>query len=324
MVAGGGDLDLLFIIDYLQLAGWGRLVKMMNKWWFLVLAMVCWVASGFALFGQQQGEKDAAFSIGPERIVSMAPNLTEILFALGLGDKIAGVAAGSDYPPAALSKPKMGSFWQPSIEAVISAKPDLVVTLGFSQQRNLAQRLERIGYRSLTVNIDSVSELYEAIKKIGGVTGRGAQADELVLGVGEKLKNLSALVGGEDKVKVLWVVQREPLRVAGRNTFVNEMIELAGGENAIGPTVHKYPPISSEQVYACGADVIIEPAMVSNDLGSERAGAVKYWGGFKNVGAVKNGRVYVIDGDIVSRLGPRLYEAVETIASCLRPGLFEN
>jgi len=318
---GGGKLKCgMHGIPYREIV-----VEKMNRWWFLVLVIVCWVGAGFALFGEQGQEQSVAISSGgPGRIVSMAANLTEILFALGLGDKIAGVAAGSDYPPAALSKPKMGSFWQPSIEAVISAKPDLVVTLGFSQQRNLAQRLERIGYRSLTVSIDRVSELYEAIKKIGEAVGSETQADELVLGVGEKLKNLSALVGGEDKVKVLWVVQREPLRVAGRNTFVNEMIELAGGENAIGPTVHKYPPISSEQVYVCNPDVIIEPAMVSNDLGSERAGAVKYWGKFKNVGAVKNDRVYVIDGDIVSRLGPRLYEAVETIARCLRPELFEN
>jgi len=297
----------------------------MNKWLLLVVVMVCWVGAGFALFGrQQQGEKAATLSSGPGRIVSMAPNLTEILFALGLGDKIVGVAAGSDYPPRAVSKPKMGSFWQPSIEAVIAAKPDVVITLGFSQQRNLAQRLERIGYRTATVNIERISELSEAIRTIGEVTLRGPQADKLVRAIKENLDNLSALVGAREKVKVLWVVQREPLRVAGRNTFVNEMIELAGGENAIGPTVHKYPPISSEQVYACGADVIIEPAMTSKDLAGQRAGAVKYWSRFKNIGPVKNGRVYVIDGDVVSRLGPRLYEAVETIAICLRPQLFEN
>jgi len=286
--------------------------------------MACWVGAGFALFGQQQGDKAATLSSEPGRIVSMAPNLTEILFALGLEDKIVGVAAGSDYPPRALSKPKMGTFWQPSIEAVIAAKPDLVITLGFSQQKNLAQRLERIGYRTATVNIERISELSEAIRTIGEVTDRKPRADELVRAISEKLENLSVLVGAREKVKVLWVVQREPLRVAGRNTFVNEMIELAGGENAIGPTVHKYPPISSEQVYACGADVIIEPAMTTKDLGAQRDSAVKYWSRFKNIGPVKNGRIYVIDGDIVSRLGPRLYEAVETIARCLRPQLFEN
>jgi iron complex transport system substrate-binding protein len=254
----------------------------------------------------------------------MAPNLTEILFALGLGDKIVGVTAGSDYPPEAASKPEMGSFWQPSIEAVIAAKPDLIITLGFSQQKSLAQRLERVGYSSLTVDIEKMSDLSRAIGRIGEATGTGPQADELLRTIGEKLENLSALVGAEEKVKVLWVVQREPLRVAGRDTFVNEMIELAGGENAIGPTVQKYPPIGSEYVYACGADVIIEPAMTTKDLDGQRDSALKYWSRFKTVAPVKNGRIYVIDGDVVSRLGPRLYEAVETIAICLRPQLFEN
>ena len=290
-----------------------------------MLIILCWVGAGFALFGrQQQSEIATGLPSRPERIVSMAPNLTEILFALGLNDKIVGVAIGSDYPPAALNKPKMGSFWQPSIEAVIAAKPDVVITLGFRQQRDLARRLKRIGYNSLTVNIEKVSELFEAIGKIGKATGRGTQANELVRGIRDKLDNLSALLGAEKKITVLWVVQREPLRVAGRNTFVNEMIELAGGENAIGQTIHKYPPIGAEQVYACGADVIIEPAVIEADPAGQQAGAVKYWSRFKNVPAVKNNRVYVIDGDIVSRLGPRLYEGVETIARCLRPELFEN
>ena len=291
----------------------------------LLVVLGCWVGAGFAMFGPpQHSENTATLSGRPERIISMAPNLTEILFAIGLGDKIVGVAAGSDYPPEALSKPKMGSFWQPSIEAVIAAKPDLIITLGFSQQKNLAQRLERVGYSSLTVNIEKISELSGAIGRIGEATGTGPQADELVRTIGEKLENLSALVGASKRVKVLWVVQREPLRVAGRDTFVNEMIELAGGENAIGLTVQKYPPIGSEYVYACGADVIIEPAMTSKDLEVQRDSALKYWSRFKTVAPVENERIYVIDGDVVSRLGPRLYEAVETIAICLRPRLFEN
>ena len=129
-----------------------NLIEKMNKWLWLLVIMLCWVGVGFALFAPQQSE-DAVPNRGqPERIVSMAPNLTEILFALGLGDKIVGVATGSDYPSAAVRKPKMGTFWQPNIEAVIAAKPDVVITLGFHQQQDLGRRLERTGYRILTVN----------------------------------------------------------------------------------------------------------------------------------------------------------------------------
>jgi iron complex transport system substrate-binding protein len=298
----------------------------MNKWLWLLLIFLCWMAAGFAMFGPRPGQdsSDAPLPARPGRIVSLAPNLTEILFAIGLDEEIVGVTLDSDYPAAAKGKRKVGTFWQPNIEAVVAAKPSLVITLGFEQQKNLAERLERIGYNSLTVNIEKVSNLFTAIEEIGAATDRQDRAGELVTHIRTKLEGLSTLVGAEPGVRVLWVVQREPLRVAGRDTFLNEMIELAGGENAIGPTVHKYPPIGAEQVIASSADVIIEPAMGREDLAAQRDRAARYWRRFDSVPAAANGRVYVIRGDTVSRLGPRLYEGTETIARCLRPHLFEN
>jgi len=297
---------------------------MMKKWLLLLLIILCWTGAGFAIFGlpKTQNRDIAPLSSQANRIVSTASDVTEILFALGLDEKIVAVSSESDYPPQALTKNKVGTFWQPNIEAVMAAKPDLVITLGFEQQKNLAERLSRIGCGTLTVNIDKVDELFDAIEKIGAATGTQSKANELAGNIKMKLANLSALVSKEKKMRVLWVVQREPLRVAGRDTFINELIELAGGENAIGQTVHKYPPIGAEMVYACAADVIIEPTMGQENLSLQRELAIKYWSRFKNVPAVKNGRIYVIDGDIVSRLGPRLYESIETIAGCLRPELF--
>jgi len=209
---------------------------------------------------------------------------------------------------------------------VIAAKPDLVVTLGFDQQKNIAERLKRIGYSSLTVGIEKVNDLFEVIEKIGAATGKQYRAKELAGDIRKKLNNLSVLVGTNDRIRVLWVVQREPLRVAGRDTFVNEMIELAGGENAIGSTVHKYPPIGAEQVIASRAEVIIETEMESKNLEEQQDAALGYWNKskFRNVPAVANKRVYVIRDDAVSRLGPRLYEGTETIAKCLKPELFAD
>jgi len=299
----------------------------MNKWCWLLLSIVCWMAVGFAAFGLREGQNSSepALPVRVDRIVSMAPSLTEILFALGLNEEIVGVTLFSDYPPAAAEKPKVGSFVQPNIEAVVAARPNLVMTLGSGPQKNLAERLKRIGYNTLAVNTEEdVNDLFSAIGQIAAATGRQRQADELVSGIKDKLNALSALVGGLPKVRVLWVVQRVPLRVAGRDTFVNEMIELAGGENAIGRTVHKYPPIGAEQVIACGADVIIEPEMGRGDLDAQRDEALRHWGKFRSLPAVTNNRIYVRRGDTVSRLGPRLYEGTETIARCLRPHIFEN
>ena len=298
----------------------------MNKWWWLLLSIVCWMAIGFAASGLWAGRNSSepAVAVRVDRIVSMAPSLTEILFALGLDEEIVGVTLFSDYPPAAAEKPKVGSFVQPNIEAIVAARPNLVMTLGSGPQKNLAEQLKRIGYNSLAVNIEKVSDLFTVIGEIAAATGRQRQADELISGIKEKLNTLSSLVGALPKVRVLWVVQREPLRVAGRDTFVNEMIELAGGQNAIGRTVHKYPPIGAEQVIACGAEVIIEPEMGRRDLEAQRDEALRHWGKFRNLPAVTDNRIYVIRGDTVSRLGPRLYEGTETIARCLRPRLFEN
>ena len=290
------------------------------------MILSCWMAAGFAIFGPLQGQNcgDSTLSARAERIVSLSPNLTEILFALGLEKEISRVTLDSDYPPAAAQKPKVGTFWQPNIEAVIAARPDLVITLGFHQQKNIAERLKRIGYNTLTVNIEKVKDLFDAIEKIGAGTDKQLQANEQATNIRKKLDRLTALIGTEKKVRTLWVVQREPLRVAGRDTFVNEMIELAGGENAIGRTVHKYPPIGAEQVIVCDADVIIEPAMGQEDLARQQNRALQYWSKFENLPAVANKRIYVIPGDTVSRLGPRIYEGIETIARCLRPELFEN
>jgi iron complex transport system substrate-binding protein len=298
----------------------------MNKWWWLLLTVSCWMGAGVAMFGPRQARNSnsAPLPNRADRIVSLAPNITEILFALGLKDEITGVTLDSDYPTDAAKKPKVGTFWQPDIEAVVAARPDLVITLGFEQQKNLAERLSRIGYRNLTVNIEKVGDLFEAIESIGIETGRQRRANELVSNIKTKLQQLKTLVGAESKVRVLWVVQREPLRVAGRDTFINEMIELAGGENAIGPTVHKYPPIGSEQVVTCNPEVIIEPAMGQVDIEEQRKTAVKFWSKFPHLPAVADRRIYVIGGDTVSRLGPRLYEGTETVARCLWPHLFEN
>lgn len=316
----------------------------MGKWWLLLTALALWLACGYAMFAPakvdaggkrghstfspedrvrgHKGDEKAECPLFPSRIVSMAPNLTEILFALGLGDRIVGVTQDSDYPPAALSKPRVGTFWQPNIEAIIAAKPHLVVTLGFEQQRELARRLMRIGYECLVVDIERIDDLYTTIAAVGDAAAAGEQALEVSGHIKRQIQRLQEATAGLPRVKILWVVQREPLRIAPRDTFINEMIELAGGENAVGPTLRNYPPIGAEQVIAAGPEVIIEPLMVQGSLDGQRRQAQAYWQRFTNVPAVVNNRIYVIDGDIVSRLGPRLPEGVETIAKCLRPELF--
>jgi len=297
----------------------------MRKWWLLCVFLVLWQILGHALAHRSAPAPSTARTADAPtvtRIVSMAPNLTELLYALDLGEAIVGVTQGSDCPAAATEKPMVGTFWQPNIEAIIACKPDLVTTLTFQQHQSLATRLQRMGYRCLSTEIWTVDDLFSAIETIGRATGRGLEADQLAASLMGRIRALQQTLENRGRPRVLWVVQRDPLRVAGRDTFVNELIELAGGENAIGPTLHKYPPIGTEQVLAADVEVIIEPAMVRGDLSRQRQTALAHWRRLAMVPAVSDERIYVIDGDIVSRLGPRLYQGVETIARCLHPNVF--
>ena len=295
----------------------------MNKWWLLLLISSLAVM-GFVLFGTQNGQKPdvPVPSDKPTRIVSLAPNLTEILFELGLDKNIVAVSSDSDYPAGAADKIKVGTFWQPNTEAIIACKPDLVVTLDIEQQKAVADTLSRLGYCVLILKREKIEELWISIQKIGLATGCRQRSDEMVNNLKEKLRELQSKTISTDKVKVLWVIQPEPLRVAGRNTFINELIELAGGENAIGPTIQQYPSISTEELLACGAGVIIQSSMDSSDIEKQQQAADLYWSNYPHLSAVRNKRIYVLSSGATLRLGPRLPQAVEEIGRCIFPDIF--
>jgi iron complex transport system substrate-binding protein len=296
----------------------------MNKWWWLLAIILCLAGAGFVIFGfpQVQNRGAAPLPNKPARIVSLAPNLTEILFALELDEQIIAVSNDCDYPLKAADKKKIGTFWQPNTEAIIACKPDLVVTLWFEQHKAVADTLKRLGYRILTLKIEKIDELLTAIQKIGAATDCKENADQLVKNINSQLNDLQLKLGSANKVKVLWVVQAEPLRVVGRNTFINELIELAGGENAIGNTLQQYPPIGTEEILTCGAETIIQSAMGKSNIIEQQKAAEKFWSRWKHLPAVKNNRIYVVKPDTVTRLGPRLCQGVELIAQCLHPDIF--
>jgi len=272
------------------------------------------------LISKQKSRDKMARTGKPQRIVSLAPNITEILFALGLDKEIVAVSSDSDYPAGAANKKKVGTFWQPNTEAVIVSKPDLVITLWFEQQNQVAESLKRLDYPVLTLKIEKIEELLTAIQQIGVATGSKQRAEQLAKDISTQLNELQSKFGSAYKVKVLWVVQPEPLRVAGRNTFVNKLIELAGGENAVGQTIQQYPPIGTEEILTCGAEIIIQSAMGTAGTSEQQKAAEKFWSKFAALPAVKNNRIYVVQPDTVLRLGPRLCQGIELIANCLHPG----
>jgi len=298
----------------------------MTKIWAILTAAfalaVLFVLSAHYLGGSgdiTSEPNDAGLPGEPTRIVALAPNLTEILFELGLGEKVVAVSSDSDYPAEAADKRKVGTFWQPNVEAVIAAKPDLVVTLSFAQQKAAAQTLNRLGLKVLTVKIEKIEDLLAAIGRIAVVAGRRQQGQELLDRIKMQMDDLKSKFSSTRRARVLWVVQAEPLRVASANTFINELIELAGGENAIGRTISQYPQIGTEELLACGPEVIIQSAMSKSDIGGQQRNAEVFWSKWPTLPAVKDKRIYVVESGTVLRLGPRLCTAIELIGRCLHP-----
>jgi len=257
-----------------------------------------------------------------QRIVSLSPNLTEIVFALGLGDRIVGISSDSDWPVEAKQKPKMGTFWQPNTEAIIAAKPDLVVCESFLQHKEVAETLKRSGISVLSLRVESIEQLYNAISSIGGGTGCQDKAEPLAAKIKNDLDQIRTKTSSAKKVKVLWAVQTEPMRVVGVKTFVNEIIEIAGGQNVVAPTGDQYPAIGTETILTSGAEVIIQSAMGTENITKQQETADKFWSRFANLPAVKDKKVYVIEADTVLRLGPRLPDGAMMVAKLLHPQIF--
>jgi iron complex transport system substrate-binding protein len=296
----------------------------MRKLWLLsIIAFACLATFTIVSYNHNQSKVYKSNSVDssskPARIISLAPNLTEILFALGLDEKIIAVSSDSDYPPQAAKKEKVGSFWQPNIEAIIACKPDLVVAESFEQQKAVTESLKKLGYGVLSLKVEKIEELSAAIQKIGTTTGCKQRADQLVENISGQLSYLKSKYSSTNRLKVLWVIQTEPLRVAGRDTFINELIELLGGENAIGPTIQHYPQIGTEELLVCNVEVIIQSAMGKTDIGRQQQQAEVFWGKWASLPAVKNNKIYVVNSDIVLRLGPRLPQGAETVGRCLYP-----
>jgi len=169
------------------------------------------------------------------------------------------------------------------------------------------------------VELQKLGQLIPAIEEISRTTGTEAAGEKLNKKINSKLEQISRKYQTTQKPKVLWVLQSEPLRVAGVRTFISELIELAGGQNAVGPTPQQYPQLGTETLLTCGAEVIIHSAMSKSNLAKEQKAVERFWGKFPDLPAVKNNRIYVIDADTILRLGPRLPQGIKEIAELLHP-----
>jgi iron complex transport system substrate-binding protein len=266
----------------------------------------------------------------PQRIVSMAPSTTEILFALGLGGRVVGVTDYCNYPPVVNELKRNGSliviggYWTPDKEKIAAVKPDLVI--GYASVPShieVAKTLESMNVTVLLLFPRYLNDVLDNIVLIGKACGKLKEAQELVDKLRARVEGIVEKVHGLPKVKVYFELWFDPLMSAGPGTFIDELISLAGGENVFHDSQSSWPVVDSEQVMLKNPEVIVLPDTYMSDY-NVSIEQVKSRPGWQVISAVKNDRIYFIDDDIIFRPGPRLVDALETLARYIHPEAFST
>ena len=250
----------------------------------------------------------------PQRIISLSPSTTELLFAIGAGSQVVGATQHCNYPREAATLPRVGGGTLESLsrEKIVDMEPDLVVCK-WDNHEPLIDMLERFDIPVLAFGPETLDELYKEALVLGRVTRCEAGAGELVAEMRRRVDSMTALVGSipaENRRTVFYEVWDEPLMSAGPNSFIGELLQLAGLRNIFSDTVIRYPKVSAEVVVARNPDVILSPTTHATTVSREKILKRQGW---NDVTAVREEQVFLIDGDQVSRCGPRLVDALEDI-----------
>jgi cobalamin transport system substrate-binding protein len=253
----------------------------------------------------------------PQRIVSLAPSVTETLFALGFGNRLVGVTTYCDYPAEALKLPKIGGFMSPSLEVIVSKRPDLVIGVSSATDPVKAREMERLGLKVTLISLASVSDILGSIKTIARLLGNPEAGEKLVDRITRQFDAVTKRVAPAPRRSTLLVVGLRPFVAVGGKNFIDELITLAGGENIANNAAQPWLNLPDEYVVAKAPQVIIEAGM-----GSERNQSAKHWADLKSIPAVKERRVYSYPSDKILRPGPRIGEGLEEIARRVHPECF--
>jgi len=258
----------------------------------------------------------------PKRIVSLSPNLTDMIYALGELDKVVGVTIYSDFPPSAKTLPKVGGWINPNYEAILALRPDLVVLMK-DQDTIFGEKIRKLGLKTLVTNSnDSINDILKTITNMGEVLGRETEAKRLVSDMEKRLEAIRERTEGVPKKKVLLVVGRNPgtledIYVIGRNNYINELIELSGGVNAVENTRLSIK-ITKEAILTLDPDVIIE---INHEKLNKEAEILGTWSILHESRAVSSGQVYILPSTVLLHPSQRIVEGAEVLTELLHPEL---
>lgn len=253
----------------------------------------------------------------PMRIVSLSPSHTEVLFALGVGNRVVGRTDFCDYPAEAAKVASVGGYSQPSVETILAVQPDLVLA-SFGTPGEVIERLRGLGIPVLGYNPETIADIQKMVWEIGKVTDTEGKAIELVQEMKDKIAAVQNKVKNAPRPTVFWEVWNDPLFTAGSNTFINDLIHLAGGVNIAVDAGKGWPVYSMEMLLAKNPEVYI----ATKDQWAS-PGDIPGRPGYNQLRAVKNNRVYVINANNVNRPSLRLTLGLEEVVRAIHPELFK-
>lgn len=269
--------------------------------------------------------RSVSLNARPVRIVSLTPGNTEILFAIGAGDRIVGVTAWCNTPEVARALPKVGGFAATTVnlEAIVALRPDLVVA-GDEAHRLVVETLAGLGIPAMAVKVRDFAGLFALMRQLGTVTDTADVAERVVRGLEDRVAAVAtrtAAIPREQRPRVYWEVFDAPLMTAGRGSMLGRLIELAGGENLFADLREEYPQIGTEAVVTRDPQVILGADMAATGAGALTVERLRERPGWAGLTAVRTGRVVALPADPVSRPGPRLVDALEQVEVLLRADL---
>ncbi|HXV67444.1 MAG TPA: cobalamin-binding protein [Nitrospira sp.] len=256
----------------------------------------------------------------PTRIVSLGPSVTEILFAIGAGDQLVGVTEFCNYPPEALMKPKVG-YSNPNLEAVLALQPDLVLAPKEFLKPDTIMKLEQLKVPVFVTAAATVEDVFVHLSTIGRILDRSSGADDVAMALRRQLAELKTRIAGMPPVRVLYVLNSQPLITVGPGSYIDQLITMAGGINVAAKSGTAYPRLSMEVVLQQDPEVLLFPVGQSEGI---PAGEQEAWRQWPAITAVARGRLHQISADLVNRPGPRIVQALEVLAGILHPAATES
>ena len=295
------------------------LEKILSRFLFFFLPFLIlwpWVSSSSNLRFKDEVGREVIIPFPPRRMISLAPNITEILFTLGLDEEIMGVSIHCNFPEKAKTKVRVGSYISLDFERIISLKPDLIIATGAGNTREMVNRLERLGFPAYVIFPKNLDGILLSIEHIGQVVDRKKEASRIIHELQRRREKVIELTRNLPHPRVFLQIGEAPIVTVGKGSFADDLIRLAGGDNVAGDEKKMYPRFGIEEILKRAPEVIVVSSMNPKaDYGK----VLQEWSRWKTIPAVRNNRIHLIDSDLLDRPSPRIIDGLEEMARILHP-----